>query len=283
MITTETQEPVVPDTSSESEATPEVQEAPPSWRDDVPEDYREEKTLSKYQTVADLAKGHVHLSRMMGNSIKIPGEDATDEERNDFFTKLGRPETADAYDYQRPDLPEGMAYDETSEKAFKELAHKQGLSQTQLGAILDFYNKFALDSQIDQKLVMDEAYFKGEAALQKEWGMKGYDRNVAIAQRAMKEFGGPELEKLLTEDPRGSHPALIKAFYKMGLKSQEARPLDSEHDSSFLDIASAQKEIENFNKPSHKFYKAYWNKDDPKHAEAVAYRDRLFDMAYPDE
>lgn len=276
----ETQEPVTPDTSSEAEETV---EAPPSWRDEVPEDYREEKTLSKYQTVGDLAKGHVHLSRMMGNSVKIPGEDATDEERNDFYTKLGRPETADKYEYERPDMPEGMAYDESSETAFKQLAHDQGLTQKQVGSILDFYNKFALDSQIDQKLHMDEAYFKGEAALQKEWGMKGYDRNVSIAQRAMKEFGGPELEKLLSEDPRGSHPALIKAFYKMGLKSQEARPLDAEHDSSFLDVTSAKTEIENFNKPSHKMYKAYWNKDDPKHAEAVAYRDRLFDMAYPDE
>ena len=279
-MSTETQEPVTPDTSSEAEETV---EAPPSWRDEVPEDYREEKTLSKYQTVGDLAKGHVHLSRMMGNSVKIPEEDATDEERNDFYTKLGRPETADKYEYERPDMPEGMAYDQNSETAFKPLAHDQGLSQKQVGSILDFYNKFALDSQIDNKLHMDEAYFKGEAALQKEWGMKGYDRNVSIAQRAMKEFGGPELEKLLSEDPRGSHPALIKAFYKMGLKSQEARPLDAEHDSSFLDVTSAQKEIENFNKPAHKMYKAYWNKDDPKHAEAVAYRDRLFDMAFPEE
>ncbi len=277
---TETQEPVA-DTSSESEEAP--LEAPATWIDDVPEDYRGEKSLSKYQSVGDLAKGHVHLSRMMGNSVKIPGEDSTDEERNDFYTKLGRPETADNYEYARPDMPEGMSYDENSEQAFKELAHNQGITQTQLGSILDFYNKFALDSQIDQKLHMDEAYFKGEAALQKEWGHKGYDRNVAIAQRAMKEFGGPELEKLLTTDPRGSHPALVKAFYQMGLKSQEARPLDAEHDSSFLDVTSAQKEIEAFEKPGHKYYKAYWDKNDSKHAEAIAFRDRLFDMAYPEE
>ena len=278
---TETQEPVT-DTSSESEET---QEETPvaTWIDEVPEDDREEKSISKYQSVADLAKGHVHLSRLMGHSVKIPGEESTDEERNDFFTKMGRPETADKYEYARPDMPEGMSYDADAETAFKQMAHDQGITQNQLGSILDFYNKYALDSQIDQKLHMDEAYFKGEAALQKEWGMKGYDRNVSIAQRAMKEFGGPELEKLLTSDPRGSHPALVKAFYRMGLKSQEARPLDAQHDSSFLDIESAQKEIEAFNKPNHKMYKAYWNKDDAKHAEAVAYRDRLFDMAYPEE
>ena len=280
-MNTETQEPVA-DTSSESEAlTQETPVAP--WMDEVPEEYRDEKTLSKYQSVGDLAKGHVHLSRMMGNSVKIPGEDSTDEERNDFYNKIGRPETADNYEYERPDMPEGMAYNDDAEKAFKHLAHDQGLSQKQLGSILDFYNKFALDSQIDNKLLMDEAYFKGEAALQKEWGMKGYDRNVAIAQRAMREMGGPELEKLMSEDPRGSHPALIKAFYKMGLKSQEARPLDADHDSSFLDVTSAQKEIEAFNKPGHKFYKAYWEKKDPKHQEAIDYRDRLFAMAYPEE
>jgi hypothetical protein len=280
-MNTETQEPVA-DTSSESEAlTQETPVAP--WMDEVPEEYRDEKTLSKYQSVGDLAKGHVHLSRMMGNSVKIPGEDSTDEERNDFYNKIGRPETADNYEYERPDMPEGMAYNDDAEKAFKHLAHDQGLSQKQLGSILDFYNKFALDSQIDNKLLMDEAYFKGEAALQKEWGMKGYDRNVAIAQRAMREMGGPELEKLMSEDPRGSHPALIKAFYKMGLKNQEARPLDAEHDSSFLDVTSAQKEIEAFNKPGHKFYKAYWDKKDPKHQEAIDYRDRLFAMAYPEE
>jgi hypothetical protein len=280
-MATETQEPGA-DTSSESEEL--TQETPvATWMDDVPEEYRDEKTLSKYQSVGDLAKGHVHLSRMMGNSVKIPGEDSTDEERNDFYNKMGRPETADNYEYERPDMPEGMAYNDDAEKAFKSLAHDQGLNQKQLGSILDFYNKFALDSQIDNKLLMDEAYFKGEAALQKEWGMKGYDRNVAIAQRAMREMGGPELEKLMSEDPRGSHPALVKAFYKMGLKSQEARPLDADHDSSFLDVTSAQKEIEAFNKPGHKFYKAYWEKKDPKHQEAIDYRDRLFAMAYPEE
>jgi len=280
-MNTETQEPVA-DTSSESEEL--TQETPvATWMDEVPEEYRDEKTLSKYQSVGDLAKGHVHLSRMMGNSVKIPGEDSTDEERNDFYNKIGRPETADNYEYERPDMPEGMAYNDDAEKAFKHLAHDQGLSQTQLGSILDFYNKFALDSQIDNKLLMDEAYFKGEAALQKEWGMKGYDRNVAIAQRAMREMGGPELEKLMSEDPRGSHPALVKAFYKMGLKNQEARPLDAEHDSSFLDVTSAQKEIEAFNKPGHKFYKAYWDKKDSKHQEAIDFRDRLFAMAYPEE
>jgi hypothetical protein len=76
---TETQEPVESDTSSEAAETV---EAPPSWRDDVPEDYREEKTLSKYQSVGDLAKGHVHLSRMMGNSVKIPGEDGQKRQTN---------------------------------------------------------------------------------------------------------------------------------------------------------------------------------------------------------
>jgi hypothetical protein len=278
---TETQEPVT-DTSSESEEL--TRETPAAaWMDDVPEEYREEKTLSKYQSVGDLAKGHVHLSKMMGNSVKIPGEDSTDEERNDFYSKMGRPETADRYEYQRPDMPEGMNYDESAEKAFKHLAHEQGITQKQLGSILDFYNKYALDSQIDNKLTLDEAYARGEASLQKEWGMKGYDRNVAIAQRAMKEMGGPELEKLMGEDPRGSHPALIKAFYRMGVKNQEARPLDESHDASFLDIDSAIKEIELFNKPGHKHYKAYWDKNDPKHNEAIAYRDRLFDMAYPED
>ena len=50
---TETQEPVA-DTSSESEAAPleAPLEAPSTWMDDVPEDYRGEKSLNKYKAWA---------------------------------------------------------------------------------------------------------------------------------------------------------------------------------------------------------------------------------------
>ena len=100
----------------------------------------------------------------------------------------------------------------------------------------------------------------------------------------MSEYGDSELDKLLVETNLGINPAVIKAFYKIGSKLQEAKPLDSDYNSYFLDREQASSEIDSMIKnKGHKYYDAYWNKNHLEHKEALAYRDRLYSMAYAEE
>tara|TARA_R100001594_G_scaffold58437_2_gene92411 strand:+ start:4467 stop:5300 length:834 start_codon:yes stop_codon:yes gene_type:complete len=256
-----------------------------SWIDELPEEFREEKVLTKYKSVNDLAKGHVHLSRMQGSSINIPGEDATDEDRAEFYTKLGRPESSKDYELERPDLPDDLPYDENAVKGFQDLAFELGLNNDQAKGIMQFYNQWMSDSYVDAKHEADQVRNDGEAELRKHWGMKGYDRNVNLATRTVKEFGDENLVKVLEETNMGSHPAMVKFCAEIGKRFSEAKPLAADSDTSFLDADSAKKEINYMlSKGSkHKYASAIFDATHQDHQEAMRHRDRLYDMAYGDE
>ncbi len=155
-----------------------------------------------YKDVSALATAAQNQEKLLGNAVRIPGKDATPEEREAFLNKLGRPEKADAYAYSVPkDLPEGLPYDGEKANAFKALSHKLGLTQEQSAALHDFYvgeQVGAFKGMSEQQAAQLTA--KGEAAteaLVKEWGPLDGDTfraNVEIADKVFTQLpGGPEL------------------------------------------------------------------------------------------
>jgi len=81
-------------------------------------DYREsfsdemKTALEKFPDVEKLATGYIDLekdtSRLRNaKGLVVPGEGATDEEKNTFYNSLGRPETVDGYELPVPELPKG--------------------------------------------------------------------------------------------------------------------------------------------------------------------------------
>lgn len=148
--------------------------------------------------VSALAKSAREGEKLLGNAIRIPGKDATPEEREAFLNKLGRPEKADAYQYTVPkELPEGLPYDGEKANAFKALSHKLGLTQEQSAALHDFY----IGEQVGAFNGMGEAsaaamQAKGEAEtekLVKEWGPLDGDTaraNFEIADKVFTQVPG---------------------------------------------------------------------------------------------
>jgi hypothetical protein len=64
--------------------------APPSsdWREAIPPEYRDAPALKDVKDIGNLAKQFVDQSRYLGNSIRIPGEDAGEMGRKEFLAKL---------------------------------------------------------------------------------------------------------------------------------------------------------------------------------------------------
>lgn len=123
--------------------------------------------------VAALAKSARESERLIGDRIKIPGKDATQEEKDKFLNLLGRPEKEDDYQFTAPkDLPEGLPYDGEKAKAFKGMAHKLGLNNEQATALHDFY----INEQLE--------------------GFKGATANEAAKLQAKAESATADLVKL---------------------------------------------------------------------------------------
>lgn len=59
-----------------------------NWIESLPEDLRGHETLTKFDSPAALAKSFVELERFQGQSLRLPSDNAGDEDRAAFLTRL---------------------------------------------------------------------------------------------------------------------------------------------------------------------------------------------------
>ncbi len=184
------------------------------------QDTREWAVQRGYKSIEDVIKTAHEQHKMLGNALRVPGKDAKPEELEAFYEKLGRPKTADEYDFKPPEsLPENLPYDGERAKSFAETAHKLGLTKAQAAAIHDWAVKNAVDDftgATAQRNEQDIAIAKGETEkLIKLWGPldgTAMKTNLSFADKVLREVGG---EDVVSEFQRvgliGSDGAVIKS------------------------------------------------------------------------
>jgi len=181
--------------------------------------------------VGKLAKQAYELDKFAGKAIAMPGDDAAADDWDKFWSRLGRPESAEQYDLKVPEnLPETLPYDEDLAKGFKSKAHELGLTQKQAAALHDFVAEYQVENvskltdQLGSSLQND--IDAANEAIRKEWGEPGsetYNANLEMAGRffdAVDEKGNlaEVLSKrgLLGSDREVLVPELAFAFAKAG-------------------------------------------------------------------
>lgn len=196
----------------------------PAWTAQLDKDLQGNERLTQFKTIGEMGKAFLDAEGKLKSSVAVPDEKSTDAERAAFYAKLGRPETADKYGITKPaDLPEGMAYNEDVEKAFKELAHKEGLTDAQAKNLYGWYYGLAKSgfeqSQVAEKQATEAAINK----LKDEWKGDAFKENSEIAVRAFRKFGGDSedvkafIETAKVEGvPLGNHPMFLKVFAQIG-------------------------------------------------------------------
>lgn len=197
---------------------------------DLDEDTRDWLEKKGVKSAADAAKLARDQSKLLGNAIRIPGDKASDEERNEFLNKLGRPEKADGYEFKVPeDLPESVPYDKERADDFKALAHSIGLRADQAAKIHDWAAKNAV-ADVTGALENAQAQTTERAKTETEklvkiWGPLDGETaraNLTFADRFLQDVGGPvlaeELQRLNLIGPNKeilSEPLAV-AFAKAG-------------------------------------------------------------------
>ena len=186
----------------------------PTWTDQLDGDLQGNEALTQFGTISDLGKAHIDLAGRSENSVQLPGENATDDDRNVFYGRLGRPEAPDKYVFNRPTMPEGLPYDEPGEAQMRQLMFDAGLSQTQAGKLYDEYNQNGIEGF--NKLQAERMKYHNEqvGAFQKKWG-DDYEANAEKAARVMAAFGGEEMTKWLEDSGLGDNPILLEFCYNV--------------------------------------------------------------------
>lgn len=223
----------------ESTATPEANDATEAqaaestgdagadqpWLEGI-EDDKVKNLAGRYTTPAQMAKALYEANRELSQRVKIPGEDASDEDRAKFQKQLGVPDNVDGYEIAPPEGMDAETFQsdqyQAPLKAIVSDMHAQGASQAVVNAAVSKYFEFEATAKAEQARVDNEAIDKAEADLRKEWG-SGYDENIAFANDYLTET--PELAQLELRNGSllGSHPAFIRRMAEIGRMSNEGQ------------------------------------------------------------
>lgn len=194
------------------------------WVAGLEADNRTLVEAKKWTSPNDGLKAYRELEAHASKALTVPGENATADDWNKFYGKLGRPETADKYEIKvdRSTLPADMPYDETMSVEFRNWAHEAGLNTKQAQALHDKYvGNFAKGFTESQALLQTEQE-TAHRELVAKWGDKdsdGYKREVELMSRAARNLGLTEaLAKggLVTADGGVRDSKLALALARVG-------------------------------------------------------------------
>lgn len=186
------------------------------WRDGLPDPLR--RVADKFGSPADVVKSYAALERRLGRSVAVPGDDATPAERDAFYARLGRPRTPEDYRTSLPDAyarPGGDAEGEARLSGFLAAVHAAGAAPPVVRAAVDWYERARAEAEDAAARRMAAARAEADRALRREWG-PGYDRRLALAQRAVRHFGGNDLAATLDRSGLGNDPGWVRAFARIG-------------------------------------------------------------------
>ena len=102
----------------------------PSWRDGLSSENRDHGSIKDFKSVDELAQSHIHAQKRLGSSVQVPGELATQDDWNNFYSRVGRPEQAENYDFSTVKAPAGFTIPDEMIYGFRTAAHTSGLHQT---------------------------------------------------------------------------------------------------------------------------------------------------------
>lgn len=211
-----------PEGSVLSTATTEIPDF--KWKDQVHVDHGG-KLIESYSDDAEgfgkYAKSYHSAQTMIGQKGVIkPGAEASPEEMNKYYSDLGRPETAEGYDFKGIEWDEGVPRNEDSE-----LEMIQSLFE--MGATQDFARNLLAKVVGDQNIEY-KAYQEGQeqnrreldSVLQNEFG-SALEHKVTLAATAGKEIYGDSFADIVNmklEDGTvlGDQVAFIKGLAKHG-------------------------------------------------------------------
>lgn len=138
-----------------------------------------------------------------------PADNAEGDQGEAEASAEGAPEK---YEFQ---APEGKEYASEVIADFSEIAKELNLTQEAAQKLLD---KMApsIEARNAQQIESIRSEWANQAQTDKEFGGDKLNENLAIAKKALDNFGTPELRTLLNESGLGNNPEVIRFMFRAG-------------------------------------------------------------------
>jgi hypothetical protein len=226
------------------------------WIDRLPKEFQDNAAqYANFKDLPSLLKSYSHAQKMLGgkaNAVQIPGEDATPEERTEFFKKLGVPEDVKDYTIKPANLPEGMDWDTDAIAKFNAVAHANGVTPKAMEQIVSAYAEYQAAEMEKAAVASKAANDANRKALADEWGSK-YDSNLALAKRAAQSVGAD------LNSPGFGDPQVVKAFQRLAAHISDDRLVTA--DAPATSMIGKAKGIDIMRNPSNPLHAKYRSGD----------------------
>ena len=245
--------------------TTETQPVAKTWKEAISEEFRNDPNIEKFTEIDALAKSYINATQMIGkDKVAVPNKNSTEDQWNEVYDKLGRPESADKYTLNAKS--EVVPIDEQAIKQFAENAHQLGLNNKQAQGILEFYKNNMEGTAQQAKIDTETAQAQAEQQLRQEWGRDFESKVKQAGALAKANMDANVLDMTLSNGTRlGDHPEVIKGFAKIASMMQEDKIVatESENVNTTKDLESEISAI--MNDKSH----PYHVKGHPDHDKSV--------------
>ena len=250
-----------------------------SWTESLPDDLRANPSLADIPDVPTLAKRLIDPKAFVGaNKLEAPSDKWDENKWNDFYSKVGRPESPDKYKPAEVELPEGFNLDESTMKSASEHLHKLGLTQKQFEGATQWFLEHQKNQHVSTHQSSEQARVAAENALKDEWKDK-FDANMDLAATAIREFAGQDFFDYMDKSGLGNRPEIMKAFAKIGSQLLEDSHRGQGSGLGVKDSTYAAEEISSL-KRDEDFMKALFKREHPGHDGAVHKWSELHKRAY---
>lgn len=247
-----------------------------SWKEELPEKVRGWDEVKNSETAEQFFDQIANHRSALGQSIRIPGEDAapevkaafldkiqtkvpnllhlpdgaTDEDYARVYKALGRPESADKYD--APQI-EGVELQAETLNLYRENALKADLTNTQFKKLLEGVVELETSKATEAKTAAETAM----ANLKSEWG-QAFTEKQLLAENVRKQY-------FPFVPPEGVGAETLKALAEIGAQlGNESNALNTTNGQQQGAITPAEAKMkisEMLNNKQH----PYWHPRDPGH------------------
>lgn len=255
-------------------AAPAQGAAPKVWSADFDEQTAAYVQNKGWQSPTDLLTSYRNLEKFAGGSknlLELPGADAEPDAWGPVYDKLGRPESPDKYSIQPPE-----GGDPELTNFYKQIAHKNGLSDKQAASIFNDWNKAVGERMATMQQQMEQQSAREVESLRQEWG-QAYEQQITSGRKAVAALG-LNAEQLSNYEAKLGSADMLRLFATLGSKMGEPAFEGGERgsgDGFTMTPAQAQAQVAEL-KSNKEFMDAYLKGD----RGAVSKMQRLMGAAY---
>ena len=248
-----------------------------NWRNLVSEEYGTDASTTNFKSIDDLAKSYIYTKKALGSKVAMPNEESSEEEWNEFYLKLGRPETADGYELGVEEEYAKLLQDDKSkeqyaqsEKSFKDKMHKLGIpAKTANKLWLDSQKEYLTNASANQK-AMKEAVDNEWKAWRNDVGNDSVDKQVKLAKSVAATFLDEDGLQWANNSGLLKNTRVMKFLAKIGESMSEdtlkVKPSPSHEKVGREAMAEADRMLKD---KSHPMYDALNIKNHPDHDRAL--------------